>query len=196
MATEVDRAGQSLYLLRHGPLWKAVRASCSIPAVLPPMFTDDGRMLVDGGVVDNIPLAPMKTLKSGPNLVVHFGTPPARLYTIKYARLYTIKYESIPGRWRLLRALLNPLAVKTLPNVPGPISIVRRCLCIHQNPDLLPIEPLDLILAPPPFPGSSFLDFDRHSEVLEAGYKWCMAQLDKLAAEQDPALETILATRN
>jgi len=188
VATEVDRAGHSLYLMRHGPLWKAVRASCSIPAVLPPMFTDDGRMLVDGGVVDNIPLAPMKTLKSGPNLVVHFGTPPARLYTIKY--------ESIPGRWQLLRTLLNPLALKTLPNVPGPISIVRRCLCIHQNPDLLPIEPLDLILAPPPFSGSSFLDFDRHSEVLEAGYEWCMAQLDKLAAEQDPALETILATRN
>ena len=57
VATDVDRAGQSLYLIRRGPLWKAMRASCSIPAVLPPMFTDDGRMLVDGGVVDNIPLA-------------------------------------------------------------------------------------------------------------------------------------------
>lgn len=189
VATEVDRAGQGLYLMRRGPLWKAVRASCSIPALLPPMFTDDGRMLVDGGVVDNIPLAPMKTLKSGPNLVVHFGTPPTQPYTIKY--------ESIPGRWQLLPRLLNPLARKKLPNVPGPVSVLRRCLCVHQNPDLLPIEsPLDLVLAPPPFPGSSFIDFDRHSDVFEAGYKWCMAQLDKLAAEHNPALDPILATRN
>jgi predicted acylesterase/phospholipase RssA len=57
---------------------EGVRASGSIPAVLPPMFTEDGRMLVDGGIVDNIPLAPMKTLRSGPNLVVHFfGRAPA-----------------------------------------------------------------------------------------------------------------------
>jgi predicted acylesterase/phospholipase RssA len=46
-------------------------------------------MLVDGGIVDNIPLASMKALKSGPNLVVHFGMPPARRHTVKY--------ESIPG---------------------------------------------------------------------------------------------------
>src|SRR5262249_16113135 len=114
VATDVDRAGQALYLMRRGPLWKAVRASCSIPAVLPPMFTDEGRMLVDGGIVDNIPLAPMKTLKSGPNLIVHFGMPPTRPYTIKY--------ESIPGRWQLLRGMLNPLAWKNLPDVPGPVS--------------------------------------------------------------------------
>jgi NTE family protein len=188
VATDVDRAGQSLYLMRRGPLWKAVRASSSIPAVLPPMFTDDGRMLVDGGIVDNIPLTPMKALKSGPNLIVHFGMPPTQPYTIKY--------ESIPGRWRLLRGMINPLAWKNLPDVPGPVSILRRCLCIHQNPDLLPVEPLDLVLAPPPFPGSSFLDFDRHSEVFEAGYKWCSAELDKLAAEHNPVLESILATRN
>ena len=57
----------------RGPFWKAVRASGSLPAVLPPVFTDDGRMLVDGGVVENIPLRSMKTVKTGPNLVVHFG---------------------------------------------------------------------------------------------------------------------------
>jgi NTE family protein len=90
VATDVDRAGQGLYIMRRGPLWKAVRASGSIPAVLPPMFTDDGRMLVDGGVVDNIPLAPMKTLKSGPNLVVHFGVDPVEPHKVKY--------EDIPGR--------------------------------------------------------------------------------------------------
>jgi len=187
VATDVDRAGQSLYVMRRGELWKAVRASGSIPAVLPPMFTDDGRMLVDGGVVDNIPLAPMKAIKSGPNLVVHFGVNPVEPYNVKY--------ESIPGRRQLMIRMLNPFARGTLPRVPGPISVLRRCFGIHQNPDLLPIESLDLVLAPPPFPGSSFIDFDRHTEVYEAAYRWCNLQLDQLAAQGHPALEAIFANK-
>lgn len=188
VATDVGHAGQSLYLIRRGPLWKAMRASCSIPAVLPPMFTDDGRMLVDGGVVDNIPLASMKALKSGPNLVVYFNVPPARPHTVKY--------ENIPGRWELLGRMLNPFAREKLPNLPGPVSVLRRCVGIHQSPELLPIGPLDLVLAPPPFPGSNFIDFDRHSEVSEAAYQWCNIQLDQLAAQHHPGLEAILATAN
>jgi NTE family protein len=188
VATDVDRVGQSLYIIRHGALWKAMRASGSIPAVLPPMFTDDGRMLVDGGVVDNVPLAPMKTLKSGPNLVVHFGSPPAPPYTVKY--------ESIPGRRQLIGRMLNPFAREKLPDVPGPVAVLRRCFGIHQNPDLLPVEPLDLVLAPPAFPGSSFIDFDRHTEVFEAAYRWCNREIDRLIAEHNPALEAILATKN
>jgi NTE family protein len=186
VATNVDHAGHGLYVMRRGPLWKAVRASGSIPAVLPPVFTDDGQMLVDGAVVDNIPLAPMKALKSGPNLIVHFEAPPAPPYTVKY--------ESIPGRWQLLCRMLNPFAREKLPDVPGPICVLRRCLGIHQNPDLLPIEPLDLVLAPPAFPGSSTLDFDRHTEVFEAAYRWCNRQLDRLMAERNPALEAILGS--
>ena len=36
VATDVDRAGQSLYVMRRGELWKAVRASGSIPACCRP----------------------------------------------------------------------------------------------------------------------------------------------------------------
>ena len=139
---------RALYVIRlRLPL--AVRASGSIPAVLPPVFTDDGRMLVDGAVVDNIPLTPMKALKSGPNLVVHFEPPPAQPYTVKY--------ESIPGRLRIF----NPFAREKLPDAPGLISVLRLCFGIHQNPELLSIESLDLVLAPPAFLGSSVIYFDR-----------------------------------
>jgi NTE family protein len=186
VATEVDHAGHGLRVIRRGSLWKAVRASGSIPAILPPMFTDDGRMLVDGGVVDNIPLAPMKALKSGPNLVVHFDAPAVQPYAVKY--------ENIPGRRQLLCRMLNPFARSRLPDVPSPISILRRCIGIHQNPDLLPIEPLDLILAPPAFPGSDVIDFDRHTEVFEAAYQWCNGHIDRLMAERNPALDAILGT--
>ena len=53
-------------------------------------------MLVDGCLVDNVPLASMHQLKSGPNLVVHFGEPAAEMFDVDYAAL--------PGRFELIAA--------------------------------------------------------------------------------------------
>jgi NTE family protein len=39
----------------HGPLPSAVRASISIPGVFQPVQAENGHMLVDGGIVDNLP---------------------------------------------------------------------------------------------------------------------------------------------
>lgn len=43
-------------VLDRGPLARAVRASCAIPGVFQPV-AHQGRMLVDGGIIDNIPIA-------------------------------------------------------------------------------------------------------------------------------------------
>ena len=57
---------------------------------------------------------------------------------------------------------------------------------MHQNPELLPVGPLDLVLAVPPFPGANFMDFDRHFEVFEAAYQWCRGKIDELAEQGRP----------
>ncbi len=41
-------------ILSEGRMCTAIRASCSVPGFVPPVETD-GRMLVDGGITDNIP---------------------------------------------------------------------------------------------------------------------------------------------
>jgi NTE family protein len=190
VATLVDAAaGEGPYLIRRGPFWKAVRASGSLPAVLPPLFTDDGRMLVDGGVVDNVPLRSMKTLKTGPNLVAHFGLRGRE-------QRFEVDYMSIPGRWKLLRHLLTASGRRKLPQMPGPVGVLQRCLVMQNHPDRLPVGPLDLVLTVPLLPGANFMDFDRHYEVFEAAYQWCNAQIDELAAQGDPALAALLATRD
>ena len=188
VATVLDGSAQGPYLIRSGPIWKAVRASGSLPAVLPPVFTDDGRMLVDGGVVDNIPLRSMKSLKTGPNLIVHFGVRDIQ-------QRFEVDYAAIPGRWQLLRQMLTPGGRRKLPRIPNPISVLQRCLVMHQNPELLPVGPLDLVLAVPPFPGANFMDFDRHGEVFEAAYQWCRGKIDELERSGDTALAAILAAK-
>jgi len=62
-AVATDLSTFSPRVFRTGKLWQAVRASCAIPGVLPPFFDDEGHMLVDGGVADNVPVEFMNSLK-------------------------------------------------------------------------------------------------------------------------------------
>jgi hypothetical protein len=50
---------------RSGPLWRGVRASTAIPAIFPPMLADDGDVLVDGNVMNNMPLDVMRDFCGG-----------------------------------------------------------------------------------------------------------------------------------
>ncbi|HET8593431.1 MAG TPA: patatin-like phospholipase family protein [Solirubrobacterales bacterium] len=55
---------------RTGVMADAVLASLSIPGVFPPVATDDGRLLVDGGVLDNLPVEAMAQSGEGPVIAV------------------------------------------------------------------------------------------------------------------------------
>jgi predicted acylesterase/phospholipase RssA len=48
----------------RGLVWRALRASASIPAVLTPLF-EKGELLVDGGFMDNLPVNAMRERCSG-----------------------------------------------------------------------------------------------------------------------------------
>ena len=86
-AVATNLSTHNLELIRSGLLWQAVRASSAIPGLLPPFYTPEGAMLVDGCLIDNVPLAPMHQLKSGPNLVVHFGEPAAEMFDVDLCRV-------------------------------------------------------------------------------------------------------------
>jgi NTE family protein len=55
---------------KTGSLFDAVQASLSIPGVFPPISTPDGRLLVDGGVLDNLPVGTMAEAGEGPVIAV------------------------------------------------------------------------------------------------------------------------------
>jgi NTE family protein len=50
----------SVEIHRTGPGWHAVRASFSIPGVFPPVRSSSGDLLVDGGLLDNMPVGVMR----------------------------------------------------------------------------------------------------------------------------------------
>jgi predicted acylesterase/phospholipase RssA len=59
---------------RRGRAVDAVQASCRLPALFAPMPTDDGRLLVDGGVLDNLPSDLLVRRDEGPLVAVNIGS--------------------------------------------------------------------------------------------------------------------------
>ena len=145
-----------------------------------------GAMLVDGCLIDNVPLAAMHQLKSGPNLVVHFGEPAAEMFDVEYAAL--------PGRLELVAAMLMPFRKKLLPAAPSAVNVLWRSLVAHQRYDTLPTAPLDTVMRPPSPLGIDVTDFDRHTEIFEASYVWARQAIAALEAEGNSAIAAILAT--
>jgi NTE family protein len=185
-AIATNLSTHNLELIRSGLLWQAVRASSAIPGLLPPFYTSEGAMLVDGCLIDNVPLAPMHQLKSGPNLVVHFGEPAAEMFDVEYAAL--------PGRLELIAAMLMPFRKKLLPAAPSAVNVLWRSLVAHQRYDILPTASLDLVMRPPlPF-GVDVTDFDRHTDIFYASYIWAQQAIAALASEGNSAITAILAT--
>ncbi len=64
-----DLVSSETVVHRTGPLFEAVGISMSIPGLVPPVGKD-GRLLVDGGVLNNLPVDTMHELAEGPIVAV------------------------------------------------------------------------------------------------------------------------------
>lgn len=73
-AVATDIATGEQVILRSGHLPQAMRASMSIPAVFAPVELD-GHLLVDGGMVNNIPIDVARQMGVDQVIVVDLGTP-------------------------------------------------------------------------------------------------------------------------
>lgn len=179
----LDVSSYEKKIFRSGPIWRAVRASVSVPGALPPYFDGAGHMLLDGGLVDNVPVEPMKAIKSGPNVVVDLRP--------RIERTYDVDYADIPGRRDLLLRMANPFRRRALPPAPGPATVIQLSMFGGLD-EPYTIDPgNDLLLKPPAFPGSSFLDWSRHREVSAAAYEWACGELESRDRAGDPALAAL-----
>src|SRR6187200_1032124 len=74
-AVAVDlRAGEKV-VLDSGSFATALRATMSLPGVFPPVERD-GRVLVDGGALDNVPADVVRDMKASVVIAVDVGIPP------------------------------------------------------------------------------------------------------------------------
>ncbi len=174
-AVSTNLSRYALHVHRRGPLWQAVRASASIPVMLPPVYTAEGEMLVDGGLLDNVPLRVMHDLKSGPNAIVSFMT----LETERFA----VDYDSLPSRAALMRLAANPFRWGQLPNAPGVVAVLMRAMMANRHVFKQHLTADDLLLVPPIPPTIGLLDWHRHTELFDLSYRWGLDEVARLARE-------------
>jgi NTE family protein len=75
MATDIE-TGESV-VLDHGSLAQAMRASMSVPGAIAPVEID-GRLLVDGGIANNLPIHEARKLCADVVIAVNISTPPLK----------------------------------------------------------------------------------------------------------------------
>jgi NTE family protein len=173
---------------RRGLVWHAVRASGSVPGVLPPFFTNEGEMLVDGALMDNVPLGPMKALKSGPNVVVTLG--------VDGLTTYTVDYDSIPGPGELVAAMLNPFSRRRLPQVPSILQVIMLSMLANRRPELQ-LSDSDILIKPELPDDLRFTSWERHNEIFLRAYRGVASWIQTQLAEDDSkALAMITAARS
>lgn len=184
VSTNLSRYG--LMCHGRGSLWEAVRASSSIPALLPPYYTRDGEMLVDGALVDNVPVRVMREMKAGPNVVVSFEVP--------QLERFAVDYREFPSRGAFIKRALFPFSRQTLPDAPSLGAVLMRSMLATRNSFEQHLQPSDLLMVPPVPAGMSILDWGRHSELMEAAYAWGLKEIDQVRAMGHPAVEKLPAT--
>ncbi len=169
-------------LHRHdrGDLFDAIRASGSIPVLLPPVYTSKGEMLVDGCLLDNVPVRTMHQLKRGPNVVVSFDIPELERFDVDYTAL--------PSRAELIQKSLNPFTRHRLPEAPGLTTVLMRSLMAGRDDFNRQMKRDDVLFVPPIPEGTGILDWHRHTQLFDMAYRWGLKELARMKDEGHPLL--------
>lgn len=170
---------------RTGLLWEAVRASSAIPGTFAPMLVD-GDLVVDGGVLNNLPIDVMReAVETG--IVIGSNVVPARVGPREGKSRYRFGPSVSGFRVLLSRLPFGPSGLRA----PGLLSVLTRSTEIgsawrvrtesfRRHADLL-VEPA--------MGRFRILDFDAWREILAAGEESAREQVRAwLAAREEAGL--------
>jgi predicted acylesterase/phospholipase RssA len=173
VSTNLTRTAPHVH--RTGTTWRAIRASMSIPGIFPPVPLGDD-VLVDGGLVDNLPVGEMRRGHDGITvLAVDVGV--RRGLTAG-----DLPDSTIVDGWRLMVDRLHPR--RTSPDVAGILTVLTRLTELGGGG-----EAADLgdVLVAPEVGGFPLLDFDRFDELVAIGERDGRAVLEPWWVERQAA---------
>lgn len=181
VATDID--SQREVWLNDGPLFTAIQASSAVPGVFAPVRRN-GRTLVDGGLVNPIPIAP--TLSDDTDLTIavnlnatsghHLSKPPE-----KRPENHAEDAEYSNRIVRFMAELFNGHKADD-PELPGAREMLVRSIDVMQGGiarlKLAAYEPH--VVVDIPRDCASFFEFNRAEEMAALGYENTLRALDDL----------------
>ena len=149
---------------REGLLWKAVRASVSIPGVTAPVV-DDGHLLVDGAVFDNLPGKQMRALCEGRVIAIDVGA----------SGKFAVGCDTYPSPWSILTGNLVPFMKKI--SVPTIADLMMRTNFLGSIKQSATVKKDADLYLQPPVENFKVLDFKAFDRIVEVGYAYTATRL-------------------
>lgn len=156
---------------KAGYAWRYIRASMSLAGLLPPI-TDKGSMLLDGGYVDNLPVAEMRSQGAKYIFAVDVGS-----IDDTTPMCYG---DSLSGIW----VLFNRWNIFSRhPNVPNLAEIQARLAYVSSVGALEKAKATPgVIYLRPPIDNYATLDFAKFDEIYQVGIQYGQEFLTDLKA--------------
>ncbi len=176
VATELN-SGREVWLSK-GPLFDAIRSSCSLPLFFTPVkFGED--LLVDGGVVNPVPIAPTFDDHTDITIAVNLGGKPVKDESDVRALVVVEDPPKSPGRFRQwVNRMKTKLPSRKRFDV-GAYDVAYMAFDAMQSTiarQKLAAYPPDLILEIPRDAARTF-DVDRAADLIQLGRELAEANL-------------------
>jgi NTE family protein len=156
---------------RTGPIVDAVYPSLAIPGVFPPVSDGNGRLLVDGGVVDNLPVSTMARRGEGPVIAVDVTGPVGQF-----------KQPQRPRTARLGRPLRRALTGSEHP-IPSLGETIVRTIAVGSSDTVAAARLHAEAVITPDVAGIGLMDWKAIARVRRLG-----REAARRALESDPGL--------
>jgi len=153
-----------IHIHREGKLWRALRASVALPGILPPV-TFKGHLLVDGGVMNNLPVDVMREQALGAGPIIACDITGA------------IDLKAVDDRfgerpwWRLLGQRMR--------GTPSIISILMRSGTVGSEAQRRIVREQCDYLIEPPMPTIGLRDWKKFDQAIQEGYDAARASIAK-----------------
>jgi NTE family protein/lysophospholipid hydrolase len=171
VSTNLSRA--QLVVHERGPLWLWVRSSSSVPGVGPPIPWN-GDLLVDGGLLNNLPVDVLRTRCAGP-LIASDVSPSVDLRT-------EVETCAEMSGWPYLRRALGPWVKPA--NFPNLFEILLRCTGMSSDQSLAQTKRTADLYLHPDVTAIGSLDFAAIERTVDIGYRYACERLDTWTHKQ------------
>lgn len=146
-------------VLRQGVLWRALRASIAIPGLLPP-FIENGAVLSDGAVLNNLPADIMATMRRGPVIGVD-----------------VTHYRALVPRQDRPRHWLQRLLAGDEHQGPGIATMLMTAANLGSDAQTRLSRAYVDVLLEPPLDQVGIRDWRAYDQAVESGYRHVMERM-------------------
>jgi NTE family protein len=157
-----DLTSGRIHVHRAGPLWRALRASVALPGILPPV-THHGHLLVDGGVMNNLPVDVMSQHATGP-IIASDVTGELDI------RVTDERYGERPWWW---------LVWQRMRGTPSILSILMRSGTVGSEAQRRLVRDQVNYLFEPPLPDIGLRDWKKFDQAVAEGYEHAISVIEK-----------------